>query len=43
MGEQKPEAEDWLGEDVKNSIGHDLSVETDKTATVGNTPDAAEC
>lgn len=40
MGEEKPEAEDWLGEDVEDSIGDDLSIETDQASTVGNTPDA---
>lgn len=40
MGEEEPEAEDWLGEDIKNSIGNDLSIETNHASTVGNTPDA---
>jgi hypothetical protein len=40
VGEEKPEAEDWLGEDIEDSIGDDLSIETDHASTVGNTPDA---
>jgi hypothetical protein len=39
MGEEEPEAKDRLGEDVKNSVRHDLSIETNETATIGNTPD----
>ena len=41
VGEEEPETEDGLGEDVKNSVGNDLSVEANKAATVSNTPDAA--
>ena len=43
MGEEQPEAEDWLGKDIENSIGNDLSVETDTATTISNTPDAVEC
>lgn len=42
MGEEEPETEDGLGEDVKNSVGNDLGVEANKAATVSNTPDAAD-
>lgn len=40
VGEEEPEAKDWLGEDIENGIGDDLSVETDHTSTISNTPDA---
>jgi hypothetical protein len=42
MGEQEPEAEDRLGQDVENSVGNDLSIESDKAAAVSDTPDAVE-
>jgi hypothetical protein len=41
MSEEEPEAKDGLGQHIENSIGDDLSVETDDTAAVSNTPDAA--
>jgi hypothetical protein len=40
MGEEEPEAKDWLGKDIENSVGNDLSVETNDTCTIGNSPDA---
>lgn len=40
MGEQEPEAEDWLGKDIEDSVANNLGIETDKLATVSNTPDA---
>ena len=43
VGEQKPEAEHWLGEDVENSISNDLGVETNDAATISDTPDAGGC
>jgi hypothetical protein len=39
VGEEQPEAEDGLGQDIENSIGDDLSIKADETGTVGNTPD----
>jgi hypothetical protein len=42
MGEEKPEAKDWLGEDIKDSIGDDLSIKTNHASTVSNTPDAID-
>ena len=38
MGEQEPEAEDRLGEHVKDSIGDDFAVDADVAGSVGNTP-----
>ena len=42
MGEEEPEAEDWLGEDIKDSIGDDFGIEADNAATISDTPDASE-
>lgn len=39
MGEEKPEAEDWLRENVENSICNDLSINVHNASTIGNTPD----
>ena len=43
MSEQKPEAKDWLGEDVENSIGDDFGIKPDNAATISDTPDAGQC
>lgn len=43
MGKQKPEAEDGLGEDVKDGVGHDLSIDIDVAGAISNTPDAMNC
>lgn len=40
VSEQEPEAEHWLGKDVEDGIADDLSIKTNKSATVSNTPDA---
>jgi hypothetical protein len=40
VGEEEPEAEDWLGQDIENGIGDDLRVKTNNAATIGNAPDA---
>ncbi len=39
MGEQKPEAKDRLGKDIENGVGNDFGIESNKTPTIGNTPD----
>lgn len=39
VGDEQPNTEDGLGEDVKNSVGQDLAVDRDVAATVSNTPD----
>ena len=39
MSEEKPEAKDRLGEDIKNSIRDDLNINTDHAATISDTPD----
>jgi len=38
VGEEEPSTEDWLGEDVKDSIGNDLSVNIDVTGAISDTP-----
>ena len=42
MCEEKPEAEHWLGEDIENSVGNDLSINIDLAGAVGNTPDTVQ-
>lgn len=39
MSEQKPEAEDGLGENIENGVGNDLGVHIDLAGAVGDTPD----
>ena len=36
--EEQPEAEDWLGQDVKNGVGDDLGIHLDVAGSIGNTP-----
>jgi hypothetical protein len=38
VGEQEPETEDWLGEDIKDSVAEDLSIDVDVAGSVSNTP-----
>lgn len=40
MGDEEPCTEDWLGEDVKDSVGNDLLINRGDAGTVSNTPDA---
>ena len=40
MSEEEPEAKDGLGEDIENSVGNDLTINTNFAGSVGNTPDA---
>ena len=40
MSEEEPETEDWLGKNIEDGIGDDLSIKTNKTTTVSDTPDA---
>ena len=40
MGEEEPESEYGLGEDVKDSIGNDLSIYADVAGSISDTPDA---
>lgn len=42
VGEQEPEAKDWLGENIEDGVGNDLDIETDQSTTVGETPDTTE-
>ena len=41
VGEEEPEAEDWLGEDVKNGVGNNLGINVGDAGTVSNAPDTA--
>ena len=38
MGDQKPDTEDGLGEDVKNSVGNDLSVNGQLARAISDAP-----
>jgi len=38
MGKEKPEAKDWLGEDVKNSVGQDFLVDAEEAGAISYTP-----
>ena len=40
VSEEKPKTEDWLGKDIENGVGDDLTVHIDVARTVSNTPDA---
>lgn len=42
VGEEEPDAEYWLGEDVENSVGDDLTINGDGAGAVGNTPDTEQ-
>lgn len=42
VGDEKPDTEDGLGEDVKDSVGNDLGVDRELARAVGNTPDTAK-
>jgi len=39
VGEEEPEAEDWLSENIENSVSHDLLVDAEDARSVGYTPD----
>lgn len=40
VGEKKPCTEDWLREDVQNSVGDNLLVDVQVAAAISNSPDA---
>lgn len=40
MGGKKPGTEDWLGEDVKDSVSNDLLVNSGDAGAIGNAPNA---
>ena len=42
VGEEQPSTEDWLGEDVEDGVGNNLSIDTNNSSTVSNTPDAVD-
>ena len=42
VGQEKPEAEDWLGQDVQDGIGDDLSVDRHVAGSISDGPDASE-
>jgi len=39
VSEEKPETKDWLGENVEDGVANNFGIETNKSATIGNTPD----
>jgi hypothetical protein len=39
VGEEKPKAEDWLRENVKDGVGNDFGINVCDACAVGNTPD----
>lgn len=41
VGEEEPDAEDGLGEDIENSVGNDLGIDRGLARAVGDTPNAA--
>lgn len=41
VGQEKPDTEDGLSQNVKNGVGNDLSVNGKVSGAVGNTPDTA--
>ncbi len=43
MGEEKPEAKDWLGKNVEHGVGDNFGIDANDTGTIGNTPDARAC
>ena len=42
MSEEKPESEDGLGENIKYSIGNNLSIDVDVARPVSNAPDTTQ-
>jgi hypothetical protein len=40
VGKKKPEAKDWLGKDVKDSVGYNLRINANVSGSVSDTPDA---
>lgn len=42
MSEQQPETEYWFSENIQNSISNNFCVDTDNSATFGQTPDATQ-
>lgn len=43
MCQEEPEAKDWLGKNVQDSISNNLLVDRQMTASVGDTPDTNSC
>ena len=39
VGEEQPGTEDWLGQDVEDSVGDDLLINVHVAATISDTPD----
>ena len=42
MGEQEPETEDGLGKNVEDGIAENLTIDTDVSGSIGNTPDTSD-
>ena len=40
MSKQKPESEDWFGENIENSVSNDLGINAKVSGTISKTPDA---
>ena len=41
VGKQQPQTEDWLGENVEDGVGNDLTVDIDVARAVSDTPDTS--
>lgn len=42
VSKQKPEAEDWLGENVEDGVGDDLGIDRCFPGSIGNAPHTEE-
>lgn len=42
MGEQEPEAKDWLGKDIEDSISNDFGIDSNDVSTLRESPDAVK-
>jgi hypothetical protein len=42
VGDEEPDAENGLGEDVENSVGDNLGVDRHLTGSIGDTPDTVK-
>jgi len=40
MGEEEPEAKDWLGKNIEDSVSNNLGVDIDVAGSISDTPDA---
>lgn len=42
VGKEEPKTEDWLGKNVKDGVGDDLSVNAGLAGAIGDTPDTRD-